>query len=44
VLTKAEVAEVKVATDAYNAAIKATADAGLAFVELKPLRVMQMEL
>ena len=36
VLTKAEVAEVKVATDAYNATIKSIADAkGLAFVELK---------
>ncbi|MDD2673693.1 MAG: G-D-S-L family lipolytic protein [Flavobacterium sp.] len=36
VLTKAEVAEVKVATDAYNATIKSVADAkGLAFVELK---------
>lgn len=36
VLTKAEVAEVKIATDAYNATIKSVADAkGLAFVELK---------
>ncbi|OUD36026.1 SGNH/GDSL hydrolase family protein [Flavobacterium sp. FPG59] len=36
VLTKAEVAEVKVATDAYNATIKSIADSkGLAFVELK---------
>ncbi|WP_158730077.1 MULTISPECIES: SGNH/GDSL hydrolase family protein [unclassified Flavobacterium] len=36
VLTKSEVAEVKVATDAYNATIKSVADAkGLAFVELK---------
>ncbi|MFV8377736.1 G-D-S-L family lipolytic protein [Flavobacterium sp. LB3R33] len=36
VLTKAEIAEVKVATDAYNATIKSVADAkGLAFVELK---------
>jgi lysophospholipase L1-like esterase len=36
VLTKAEVAEVKVATDAYNATIKSVADTkGLAFVELK---------
>jgi lysophospholipase L1-like esterase len=36
VLTKAEVAEVKVATDAYNTTIKSVADAkGLAFVELK---------
>lgn len=36
VLTKAEIAEVKVATDAYNTTIKAVADAkGLAFVELK---------
>lgn len=35
VLTKAEVAEVKVATDAYNATIKSVADAkGLAFVDL----------
>ncbi|MEC5164902.1 lysophospholipase L1-like esterase [Flavobacterium sp. PL11] len=36
VLSKEEVAEVKVATDAYNATIKSIADAkGLAFVELK---------
>ena len=36
VLSKAEVAEVKVATDAYNNTIKSIADAkGLAFVELK---------
>lgn len=36
VLTKSEISEVKVATDAYNATIKAVADAkGLAFVELK---------
>ena len=36
VLTKAEIAVVKVATDAYNATIKSVADAkGLAFVELK---------
>ena len=36
VLTKAEVVEVKVATDAYNNTIKSIADAkGLAFVELK---------
>ena len=36
VLTKAEIAEVKVATDAYNATIKSVADSkGLAFVELK---------
>lgn len=36
VLTKAEIAEVKTATDAYNATIKSVADAkGLAFVELK---------
>jgi lysophospholipase L1-like esterase len=36
VLTKVEIAEVKVATDAYNATIKSVADAkGLAFVELK---------
>jgi lysophospholipase L1-like esterase len=36
VLTKAEIAEVKVATDAYNVTIKTIADAkGLAFVELK---------
>ncbi len=36
VLTRAEVAEVKVATDAYNSTIKSVADAkGLAFVELK---------
>ena len=36
VLTKAEIAEVKVATDAYNVTIKSIADAkGLAFVELK---------
>lgn len=36
VLTKAEIAEVKVATDAYNATIKSIADSkGLAFVELK---------
>ena len=36
VLTKAEIAEVKVATDAYNLTIKTIADAkGLAFVELK---------
>lgn len=36
VLTKAEIAEVKVATDAYNLTIKSIADAkGLAFVELK---------
>lgn len=35
VLTKAEVGEVKVATDAYNATIKSVADAkGLAFVDL----------
>ena len=36
VLSKEEIAEVKVATDAYNATIKSIADAkGLAFVELK---------
>lgn len=36
VLSKEEIAEVKVATDAYNATIKSVADAkGLAFVELK---------
>ncbi|RTY70254.1 G-D-S-L family lipolytic protein [Flavobacterium sp. GSP27] len=36
VLSKAEVAEVKVATDAYNVTIKAVADAkGLAFVDAK---------
>lgn len=36
VLTKSEITEVKVATDAYNATIKSVADAkGLAFVELK---------
>lgn len=36
VLTKSEISEVKVATDAYNATIKSVADSkGLAFVELK---------
>lgn len=36
VLSKDEIAEVKIATDAYNTTIKAVADAkGLAFVELK---------
>jgi hypothetical protein len=36
VLSKEEIAEVKVATDAYNSTIKSVADAkGLAFVELK---------
>ena len=36
VLTKAEIAEVQVATDAYNSTIKSVADSkGLAFVELK---------
>ena len=35
-MSKEEIAEVKVATDAYNATIKSVADAkGLAFVELK---------
>jgi hypothetical protein len=38
VLSKDEIAEVKAATDAYNATIKAVADAkGLAFVDLRPI-------
>ena len=38
VLSKAEVLEVKAATDAYNATIKTVADAkGLAFVDLRPI-------